>query len=113
MAPVPGISKQAVVKMLRGFEGEHLTLDLGSPHRDCQIIFDGVMWSLCPMVTDPQRVEAVRKRRLAARQSFMVEHVVELQEPGAPLLAMADREAFTQAIEALPWRMGGPDLSRM
>lgn len=110
MAPVPGISKVRVLIVLRGFEGAELTLDLGSPHRDARISFDGQVWTLCRMKADPETVMAESQRQRAAGRPFMREHAVALQEPGPPLISERDRDAFVAAIEALPWQMGGPDL---
>ena len=110
MAPVPGISKVRVLIVLRGHEGTDLTLDLGSPHRDSRISYDGQVWILCRMTADPQRVMAASQRERAAGRPFMPGHAVKLQEPGPPLIEETDRDAFVAAIEKLPWLRGGPDL---
>lgn len=114
MAPVPGLSRQRVLAMLDAHDdAPAMRIDMGSPHRDCAIIFDGQTWRLCPMVVDPGEVERERERRLAAGLSFMPEHVVDLQRPGEPLIERADLAAFREVIATIPWKMGGPDLGAL
>ena len=113
MAPVPGMSKAMVLNALREFEGDTLELSLGSPHRNAQITFDGTLWKLSPMITNGARVAEVSKRRIDAGLSFMVEHVVDLQEPGPALIQTSDKVQFMDAIEAIPWVFGGPDLNKI
>ena len=112
MAPVPGISKEHLLTILRKFEGDSLTISLGSPHRYAQISFDGTIWTLYPMVSNHDVVMRESLRLINAGQSFQPEHVVDLQEPGAPIIQAQQKDTFIAAISEIPWRPGGPDLSQ-
>jgi len=112
MAPVPGISKERLLFVLREFEGDSLTISLGSPHRYAQISYDGTTWTLCPMVTNHDLVMSESLRLINAGRSFQPEHVVNLQEPGAPIIQAQKKDTFIAAISELPWRHGGPDLKQ-
>lgn len=113
MAPVPGISQPQALEILRNHHDGPLTLDMGSPHRDSRISFDGTHWRLCAMVADPARIQAESARRRAAGLPFMAEHAVALQEPGPALIEETDKNTFVEKIGRLPWNFGGPNLSTL
>jgi hypothetical protein len=110
MAPVPGVSRQDVLSALKAYTSGRFQLDMGSPHRDSIILFDGESWQLCPMVVSQEEIFAAHDRAMAAGHSFQPENVVELQRPGTPIIKETTLKAFLTYIERIPWNFGGVDL---
>ena len=110
MAPVPGMTKEEALRRIAQHEEGTCRIDLGSPHRNSVIVFDGIEWRFSTMETDPDEEDALFQQRIAEGGVFLPEDVIALQREALCLVRCVDKRSFMVLIEGLPWEFGGPEL---
>jgi hypothetical protein len=111
MAPFQGPSREALLKMLRGWRAESkLPITLGKYEPQAYVLREGDEWQIRLLEEDPQLVAEMQERQ-RKEGYLMPEHYFSCKRSGVVLIRADSRDAFIAAIEKMDWPFG-PDEPR-
>lgn len=102
-SPFVGPSKLETIKLLKSSRiKQNLPITLGTNDPEAVIDFNGVLWTLKPLVRNMTKQNKITKKQ-QDEGYYMPEHDFAALEPGKAILSEKDKLVFIKKIQALNW----------